>query len=69
MKSKARKAKRDPRKNEGYYTEDENGQLYYHLGRTRIKVIEHFPDEGETITERIEALILSEARLNNWFEE
>ena len=69
MKSKARKGNRVPRENEGYYTEDENGQLYFHIGRTRIKVIEHFPDEGETIIDRLESLILSEARLKNWFKE
>lgn len=69
MKSNARKGKHDPKEKKGYYTKDENGQEYFNYGRTRIKVIEHFPEEGKTITELIEELILREARLNDWFKE
>ena len=52
----------------GYYTEDENGQLYFHYKKTRIKVIKHFPEEGKTYSELIEELILREARIQDWLD-
>ena len=45
-----------------YYTVDEDGQAYYVIGRTRIRITEHFPETGKSMGERIEDLLLTVAR-------
>lgn len=45
-----------------YYTDDAESQLYFPRRKLRIKVIEHFPEKGKTLTELTEELILYKAR-------
>lgn len=39
-----------------------NGTLYFLIGKTRIKVTEHFPDGGPTVTELVEDVITHSAK-------
>ena len=43
-------------------TVGEDGQAYFHIGKTRIKITEHFPEKGRTVGELVEELILHAAR-------
>lgn len=45
----------------GEYT-TANDTLYFIIGKTRIKVTEHFAAEGKTVTDLIQDLILYEAK-------
>ena len=45
-----------------FYGVDEEGQEYFYIGKTRIKVIEHFPDDGPSLCDVMERMILSDAR-------
>ena len=45
-----------------FYATDEDGQRYFYIGKTRIKITEHFPEKGKTMGELIEDLILYAAR-------
>ena len=40
-----------------FYVEDEYGTLYFYYGNTRIRVAEHFSDNGKTIGTLIEDVI------------
>ena len=44
------------------YITDENGIEYYCCGNTKIKITEHFADEGKSMGELLEDLILREAK-------
>ncbi len=39
-----------------------NGTQYFVVGKTRIKVTEHFPEQGPSISNLIEDLIIYEAK-------
>ena len=45
-----------------FYAVEEDGQEYFYIGKTRIKITEHFPEKGKTMGELIEELILYAAR-------
>ncbi len=45
-----------------FYAVGEDGQEYFYIGKTRIKITEHFPEKGRTMGELIEDLILYAAR-------
>lgn len=45
-----------------FYGVDEDGQEYFYIGKTRIKVIEHFPDDGPSLCDVMELMILSDAQ-------
>lgn len=45
-----------------FYGEDENGQDYFYIGNTRIKVVEHFPDAGPSLCDLMERMILYDIR-------
>lgn len=45
-----------------FYAVGEDGQEYFHMGKTRIKITEHFPEKGRAMGELIEELILYAAR-------
>lgn len=45
-----------------FYVEDEDGQEYFYIGNTRIKVIDHFPAAGPSLCDLMERMILSDAR-------
>ena len=44
------------------YITDENGVEYYCCGNTKIKITEHFAEEGKTMGELLEDLIIREAK-------
>ena len=44
------------------YIIDENGVEYYCCGNTKIKITEHFAEEGKTMGELLEELIIREAK-------
>ena len=44
------------------YITDENGVEYYCCGSTKIKITEHFAEEGKTIDELLEEFIIREAK-------
>ena len=46
-------------------TIDEDGRLCFHIGKTRIRVTEHFAERGGTMVELIEELVLYAARQEN----
>ncbi len=48
--------------NKAAYSVDRNGQQYYCIGDTRIKITEHFPRTGKTMVELMGDMILSAAR-------
>ena len=41
-----------------FCTEEGNGWQGFRIGKTRIRITEHFPDTGRTMVELIEDLIL-----------
>ena len=45
-----------------FYAIEENGCLYHYCGKTRIKVHEHFPEHGKSLSELIENVILHTAK-------
>ena len=45
-----------------FYLTDENGEEYYCCGNTKIKITEHFAEEGKTMGELLEDLIIREAK-------
>lgn len=44
------------------YITDENGIEYYCCGNTKIKITEHFAEEGKTMDELLEEFIIREAK-------
>ncbi len=44
------------------YITDENGVEYYCCGNTKIKITEHFAEEGKTMGELLEEMIIREAK-------
>ena len=44
------------------YVIEEDGCLYHYCGKTRIKVHEHFPEHGKSVSELIENVILHTAK-------
>ncbi len=52
-----------------FYAVGEDGQEYFHIGKTSIKITEHFPEKGRTMGELIEDLILYAARQDERTEE
>ena len=44
------------------YIIDEDGVEYYCCGNTKIKITEHFAEEGKTMGELLEELIIREAK-------
>ena len=49
-------------KNISFYAIEEDGCLYHYCGKTRIKVHEHFPDHGKSVSDLIENVILHTAK-------
>ncbi len=45
-----------------FYTVEEDGREYCQIGKTRIRITEHFPEKGRTMGELIEELVLYAAR-------
>ena len=45
-----------------FYLTDENGIEYYCCGNTKIKITEHFAEEGKSMGELLEDLIIREAK-------
>lgn len=45
-----------------FYTVDEDGREYFCIGKTRIRITEHFPENGRSMGELIEDLVLYAAR-------
>ena len=43
--------------NTSFYAIDEDGELYFYCGKTKIKVIEHFADNGKELSTLIEDVI------------
>ena len=41
-----------------FYSYGSGGEMYCQIGNTRIKVTEHFPRKGKTMSELIEDMIL-----------
>ena len=48
--------------NTSFYATEEDGCLYHYCGNTRIKVHEHFSDQGKSVSELIENVILHTAK-------
>ena len=48
--------------NTSIYMTDEDGIEYYCCGNTKIKITEHFAEEGKTMGELLEDLIIREAK-------
>ena len=48
--------------NTSFYAVEEDGCLYHYCGKTRIKIHEHFPDHGKSVSELIENVILHTAK-------
>ena len=44
------------------YIIDENGVEYYCCGNTKIKITEHFAEEGKTMGQLLEEFIIREAK-------
>ena len=40
----------------------ENGEQYFIIGNTKIHIVEHFKENGPTLTEVVEELILHKVR-------
>ena len=47
---------------EPYYGTEPDGEMYFYVGNTRIKVSEHFNDHGKTINDLIEDVIKYSAK-------
>ncbi len=45
-----------------FYLTDENGIEYYCCGNTKIKITEHFAEDGKSMGELLEDLIIREAK-------
>ena len=45
-----------------FYGVEEDGQEYFYIGKTRIKITEHFPETGADMRELMAKMILSAAR-------
>ena len=45
-----------------FYLTDENGVEYYCCGNTKIKITEHFAEDGKSMGELLEDLIIREAK-------
>ena len=43
---------------------DTDGQQYFLFGKTRIKIVEHFPDDGPTLEDALFLLIQQKIREN-----
>lgn len=41
---------------------DEDGEQFFIIGNTKIHIVEHFNENGPTLTEAVEELILYKAR-------
>ena len=57
--------KPEPKKtleNTSHYATDIDGTKYYYCGNTCIKITEHFAENGKTIGELLEDLIIREAK-------
>ena len=48
--------------NTSFYAIEEDGCLYYYCGNTCIKVHEHFADQGKTMNDLLENVILYAAK-------
>ena len=48
-----------------FYGVDEDGQEYFYIGKTRVKITEHFPDEGKSIGDLIEDMVFYDAGLDD----
>ena len=44
-------------KREPYYGTEPDGEIYFYVGNTRIKVSEHFNDKGKSIEDLLEDVI------------
>ena len=49
-------------KPEPYYGTEPDGEMYFYIGNTRIKVSEHFNDHGKTINDLLEDVIKYSAK-------
>lgn len=47
---------------QGQTITDENSERYFIIGNTKIHIVEHFKENGPTLTELLEELILYKAR-------
>ena len=45
-----------------FYANDEDGVEYFYCCNTRTRIIEHFAEDGKTIDELMEDLIMREAK-------
>lgn len=45
-----------------FYGVNEEGQEYFYIGKTRIKVVEHFPDTGPSLCDLMKRMILSDTQ-------
>ena len=45
-----------------FYGVEEDGQEYFYIGSTRIRITEHFPENGADMRELMAKMILSAAR-------
>ena len=43
---------------------DDTGRLYFCVGKTRIRIVEHFPDRGQNLENALSNLILQIVREN-----
>lgn len=48
-----------------YYANDEDGVEYFYCGNSRTRIIEHFAEDGKTLDELMEDMILREAKKSN----
>ena len=48
-----------------FYAVEEDGQEYFYIGKNRVKITEHFPDEGKSIGDLIEDMVLYDAGLSD----
>lgn len=48
--------------NTSVYVIEPDGALYFYCGNTKIKVTEHFAEEGKTMGELLEEYIIREAK-------
>ena len=51
-------------KREPYYGTEPDGEMFFYVGNTRIKVSEHFNDHGKTINDLLEDVIKHSAKLS-----
>lgn len=47
---------------QGQTITDEDGEQYFIIGNTKIHIVEHFKENGPTLTELVEELILYKVR-------